>query len=69
MLSLMTTALVVFLAVLGAYTLSTMRWRGRTAFAIFLLMTQLLPEALIIVPIFKIYRDLTTCATACRASP
>jgi multiple sugar transport system permease protein len=58
MLSLMTTALVVFLAVLGAYTLSTMRWKGRTAFAIFLLMTQLLPEALIIVPIFKIYRDL-----------
>jgi len=58
MLSLMTTALCVFLSVLGAYTLSTMRWRGRSAFAIFLLMTQLLPEALIIVPIFKIYRDL-----------
>ncbi len=56
-LSLMTTAIVVFLAVLGAYTLSTMRWRGRGVFAIFLLMTQMLPEALVIVPIFKIYRD------------
>ena len=43
---------------LGAYTLSAMRWRGRGGFAIFLLMTQMLPEALIIVPIFKIYRDL-----------
>lgn len=57
LLSLMTTAIVVVLAVLGAYTLSAMRWRGRGGFAIFLLMTQMLPEALIIVPIFKIYRD------------
>ena len=56
-LSLLTTAIVVVLAVLGAYTLSTMRWRGRGGFAVFLLMTQMLPEALIIVPIFKIYRD------------
>ena len=56
-LSLLTTAIVVVLAVLGAYTLSAMRWRGRAGFAIFLLMTQMLPEALIIVPIFKIYRD------------
>jgi multiple sugar transport system permease protein len=56
-LSLITTAIVVVLAVLGAYILSAMRWRGRGGFAIFLLMTQMLPEALIIVPIFKIYRD------------
>lgn len=58
LLALMATAIVVLLSVLGAYTLSAMRWRGRGAFAIFLLMTQMLPEALIIVPIFKIYRDL-----------
>ncbi|MDQ3693796.1 MAG: carbohydrate ABC transporter permease [Chloroflexota bacterium] len=58
LLSLMATLICVVLAVLGAYTLSSMRWRGRGAFAIFLLMTQMLPEALIIVPIFKIYRDL-----------
>jgi multiple sugar transport system permease protein len=57
-LSLLTTVIVVILAVLGAYTLSAMRWRGRSGFAIFLLMTQMLPEALIIVPIFRIYRDL-----------
>lgn len=57
-LSLMTTLVVILLAVLGAYVLSTMRWRGRGAFAIFLLMTQMLPEALIIVPIFRIFRDL-----------
>ncbi len=58
LLALMATVICIFLSVLGAYTLSTMRWRGRSAFAIFLLMTQMLPEALIIVPIFKIYRDL-----------
>lgn len=56
-LSLGATAICIVLAVLGAYTLSAMRWRGRSAFAIFLLMTQMLPEALIIVPIFKIYTD------------
>jgi multiple sugar transport system permease protein len=54
----MATVICIFLSVLGAYSLSTMRWRGRSTFAIFLLMTQMLPEALIIVPIFKIYRDL-----------
>lgn len=53
----MATALCVALAIFGAYALSAMRWRGRTAFAVFLLMTQMLPEALIIVPIFKIYTD------------
>jgi multiple sugar transport system permease protein len=57
-LSLLSTLICIFLSVLGAYSLSTMRWRGRGAFAVFLLMTQMLPEALIIVPIFKIYRDL-----------
>lgn len=57
LLAVMATVLSVFFAILGAYTLSSMRWRGRTAFAIFLLMTQMLPEALIIVPIFKIFTD------------
>jgi multiple sugar transport system permease protein len=56
-LALLATAICVLLAVLGAYTISVMRWRGRSAFAIFLLMTQMLPEALIIVPIFKIYAN------------
>jgi multiple sugar transport system permease protein len=53
----MSTAICLVLAIFGAYTLSMMRWRGRGAFAIFLLMTQMLPEALIIVPIFRIYTD------------
>lgn len=56
-LALLATAICVLLAVLGAYTISVMRWRGRGAFAVFLLMTQMLPEALIIVPIFKIYTN------------
>ncbi len=56
-LSTVTTVICVVLAVLGGYTLSALRWRGRGLFAIFLLMTQMLPEALIIVPIFKLYVD------------
>ena len=46
------------LSVLGAYTLSSLRWRGRSAFGLFLLVTQMLPEILIIIPIYIIYRQL-----------
>ena len=56
-LSTITTVICVVLAILGGYTLSALRWRGRGLFAIFLLMTQMLPEALIIVPVFKLYVD------------
>ena len=59
LLALIATAICVGLAIFGAYALSLVRWRGRTPFAIFLLMTQMLPEALIIVPIFTIYRTMT----------
>lgn len=57
LLSLLATLICIVLSVLGAYTLSAMRWKGRAAFAIFLLMTQMLPEALIVVPVFKIFTD------------
>lgn len=56
-LSTITTAICVVMAILGGYALSALRWRGRGLFAIFLLMTQMLPEALIIVPVFKLYVD------------
>ena len=56
-LAVLATAIVILLAVFGAYTISTMRWRGRSLFAIFLLTTQMLPEALIVVPIFQIFTD------------
>jgi multiple sugar transport system permease protein len=51
------TVIVLLLSIFGAFTLSSLRWRGRTVFAIFLLMTQMLPEALIVVPIFKIFTN------------
>ena len=53
--SLSATVICVVMAVLGAYALTSGRWRGRTIFAIFLLVTQMLPEALIVVPIFRIF--------------
>lgn len=54
-LSSVVTVICVSLAVIGGYALSALRWKGKGLFAIFLLMTQMLPEALIIVPIFRIY--------------
>lgn len=55
--SLIATAVCVVLAIFGAYVLSMMSWRGRTIFAVFLLVTQMLPETLIVVPIFRIFSN------------
>lgn len=52
------TLLCVGLAILGAYALSAFEWRGRRIFGIALLGTQMLPEALLVIPIFIIFRAL-----------
>lgn len=44
------------LSILGAYALSHFEWRGRTIFGFTLLTTQMLPEALLVIPIFIIFR-------------
>jgi multiple sugar transport system permease protein len=46
------------LTVLGAYALSSLRWKGRSMFGLFLLITQMLPEILIVIPLYMIYRQL-----------
>ncbi|MHB9092478.1 MAG: carbohydrate ABC transporter permease [Chloroflexota bacterium] len=56
--SLGTTAVCLVLSVLGAYSISSFRWRGRGLFGFALLVTQMLPEALLIIPIFIIFRQL-----------
>jgi multiple sugar transport system permease protein len=66
--SLLATAVCVLMAVLGAYALTSGKWRGRTAFGIFLLATQMLPEALIVVPIFRIFTRLPVLGTDFRDS-
>jgi multiple sugar transport system permease protein len=66
--SFMATAVCVFMAVLGAYALTSGRWRGRTAFGIFLLATQMLPEALIVVPVFRIFTRVPVLGTDFRDS-
>lgn len=55
--STITTAICVVLAVFGAYALALGSWAGKGAFAGFLLVTQMLPEALIVVPIFRMFTD------------
>jgi len=55
--ALLTTLFTTVLAILGAYALSWFRWRGKIAFGLMLLFTQMLPEALIVIPIFKIYSN------------
>ncbi|MBI1282583.1 MAG: ABC transporter permease subunit [Anaerolineaceae bacterium] len=47
-----TTFICTGLAILGAYALSGKRWRGQGLFGLMLLMTQMLPEALIVIPLY-----------------
>ena len=47
-----------FLTVLGAYALSCLRWTGRSTFGLFLLVTQMLPEILIVIPVYVVYSRL-----------
>ncbi len=58
LISILSTLLCLGLAIFGAYTLSCLRWRGRNMFGLALFFTQMLPEALIIIPIFIILRQL-----------
>jgi len=55
--AILTTAITTALSILGAYALSWFKWRGKVAFGLMLLFTQMLPEALIVIPIFKIYSN------------
>lgn len=54
----MTMLVCTMLAVLGAYALSSLRWKGRSTFGLFLLVTQMLPEILVLIPLYIIYRRL-----------
>lgn len=51
-LSTMTTIVCLLLSILGAYALAGRRWRGQSVFGLMLLMTQMLPEALILIPLY-----------------
>lgn len=53
-----TTLLVTGLSILGAYSISWFKWKGRTGFSLLLLFTQMMPEALIVIPIYKLYSQL-----------
>lgn len=54
----MTMLLCTALSVAGAYALSSLRWKGRSLFGLFLLITQMLPEILVLIPLYIIYRRL-----------
>ena len=46
------------LTVMGAYALSNLRWYGRSTFGLFLLITQMLPEILVLIPLYILYHQL-----------
>jgi multiple sugar transport system permease protein len=56
--AMLTMLICMILSVMGAYALSSLRWTGRNLFGLFLLITQMLPEMLVLIPIYGIYRNL-----------
>jgi multiple sugar transport system permease protein len=54
----MATLLVLGLAILGSFAMTFLKWRGKAAFGLLLLMTQMLPEALVVIPVYAMYREL-----------
>jgi len=56
--ALMVTAICLVLSLFGAYALSKLRWRAKPAFGFFILLTQMMPGAIIIVPVLRLYRNL-----------
>ena len=58
LIAMLTMLICMILSVMGAYALSGLRWPGRNLFGMFLLVTQMLPEMLVLIPIYGIYRSL-----------
>jgi multiple sugar transport system permease protein len=56
-LALMTTVVTIVLATMGAYAMSRLRWWGKLPFGFMLLLTQMMPGAVIVVPVFKFFRE------------
>ncbi len=54
----MVTVVCLCLSMLGAYALSKLKWRAKPAFGFFILLTQMMPGAIIIVPVLRLYRNL-----------
>lgn len=54
----MATLLVLALSIVGAFAMTFLKWRGKAAFGLLLLMTQMLPEALVVIPVYAMYREL-----------
>jgi len=55
--SISTTILTLALAVPAAYAISRFRFRGRSAFVLFLLVAQMLPAVLLVIPLFVMFRN------------
>ena len=53
-----TTILVFLLAVPSAYALSRFNFRGRSAYLLFLLVAQMLPSVLLVIPLFVLFKRL-----------
>jgi multiple sugar transport system permease protein len=55
--ALVTTLLTLLMAVPAAYALSRFQFRGQTAFVLFLLVAQMLPSVLMVIPLFVLFRQ------------
>ncbi|WP_423746874.1 carbohydrate ABC transporter permease (plasmid) [Haladaptatus sp. SPP-AMP-3] len=56
--SLASTLISIVVCIFGAYSIGRLRFRGRKVVATFLLITQMFPYVVIVIPLFLVFRDL-----------
>jgi multiple sugar transport system permease protein len=57
-LSVLVTGICLLLSLFGAYVLSHLQWKAKPGFGFFILLTQMVPGAIVIVPVYRLYRNL-----------
>ena len=56
--ALITVVITLVFAIFGAYLLGRLNWHGKLLFGFLLLFTQMMPAAMIVVPMLQLYRNL-----------
>lgn len=56
--SVITTVLIIVIALLGGYALARFKFKGKNVIMLMLLMTQMLPGIILVIPLFEIYMNM-----------
>lgn len=53
-----TTLIIILISILGGYAVSRYKFKGKSAFMLFMLLTQMVPGVVILIPLFQVFNNL-----------